>query len=101
MKFCIEQDGETLIASFSGSVLFEDTPEFSSQLEGLLGKEFREIILNFTGITGITSGAIGAVIDFHQKLAGSGRQMRIRGMSEKAYSVFKHFKLDQLISIER
>ncbi len=101
MKFQHECKDNTLFITFSGDILFVETTELSSYLEGLLKEEFQEAVLNFSEVSGITSSAIGTVIDFYHRLAATGRKMRIKGMSEKAYSVFKYFKLDQLFPIEK
>lgn len=94
------QDG-VLKISFHGNIIFEDTTNLANFLEDRLEDDFTEAVLDFSEITGITSSAIGAVLDFHQKLNGKDRGMRIKGMSEKAYKVFQYFKLDQLFPIER
>lgn len=101
MKFEHKLENETLHISFNGDILYAETTDLSAFLENLLGEKFEEAVLNFKNVSGITSSAIGAVIDFHEKLRASGRKMRIAGMSDKAYSVFKYFKLDQLFPIEK
>ncbi len=101
MKFEHTLEGEILHISFNGDILYAETTDLSTFLENLLGEKFQEAVLNFENVSGITSSAIGAVIDFHEKLRASGRKMRISGMSDKAYSVFKYFKLDQLFPIEK
>lgn len=101
MEYRSEIKDGLLYVHISGNIIFEETIDFSRYLDSLLADEFSEAVLNFAGVTGITSSAIGAVIDFHQKLTAKGRTMRIEAMSEKAYSVFKYFKLDQLFPIER
>ena len=101
MEYRSEVKDGILHIHISGNIIFEETADFSRYLDSLLTEEFSAAVLNFSGVTGITSSAIGAVIDFHQKLTAKVRTMRIEGMSEKAYSVFKYFKLDQLFPIER
>jgi anti-anti-sigma factor len=101
MKFRHERKDNILYISFSGDILFIETSELSDYLENLLSEEFDEAVLNFKEVSGITSSAIGAVIDFYHKLRVSHKKMRIKGMSEKACSVFRYFKLDQLFPIEK
>lgn len=101
MKFQHECRDNKLYIAFGGDILFVETTELSNYLDKLLKEEFQEAVLNFSEVSGITSSAIGAVIDFYHKLNASNRAMRIKGMSEKAYSVFKYFKLDQIFPVER
>ena len=101
MKFQHECKDDKLYIAFGGDILFIETTELSSYLENLLNEDFQEAVLNFSDVSGITSSAIGAVIDFYHKLAAKGKKMRIKGMSEKAYSVFKYFKLDQIFPVEK
>lgn len=101
MKFEHTLDGETLHISFNGDILYAETTDLSAYLDDLRKEKFGEAVLNFKNVSGITSSAIGSVIDFHEKLRASGRKMRISGMSDKAYTVFKYFKLDQLFPIEK
>lgn len=101
MEFKHRKEGQTLRIEFTGNIIFEETSNVSRYLDGLLEEDFEEAVLSFSKVTGITSSAIGAVLDFYQKLSRRGRKMRIKGMSDKAYTVFKYFKLDDLLPIER
>ncbi len=94
-------EDQRLHITFSGDILYAETTDLSTYLEGLLAEDFREAVLDFRNVSGITSSGIGAIIDFYGKLQKSGRTMRIAGMSEKAYTVFKYFKLDELFPIEK
>ena len=90
-----------LTVRLSGNIIFEDTTRISNYLESLVEEQFEEAVINLSDVTGITSSAIGAILDFYSQLIGSNRTMRIKGMSEKAYKVFQYFKLDQVFPIER
>lgn len=100
MEFSYECKDDVMHVTLGGDILFIETTGLSNRLESLLDEQFSEAVLNFSEVSGINSSAIGAVIDFYHKLAASNRKMRIKGMSEKAFSVFKYFKLDQLFPIE-
>ncbi|HQU74503.1 MAG: STAS domain-containing protein [Calditrichaeota bacterium] len=101
MEFTHHQEEQVLHISLSGNIIFEDTHEVGNFLDGLLEEEFEEAVINLTGVTGITSSAIGAILDFYSQLINSGRKMRIKGMSDKAYKVFQYFKLDTVFPVER
>ena len=101
MEFSHHQDGKNLHISLSGNIIFEDTHEISNFLENLLEENFNEAIINLSGVTGITSSAIGAILDFYSRLSDQERKMRIKGMSDKAYKVFQYFKLDTVFPVER
>ena len=95
-----ETRDNTLYIKVSGNLIFEATTDFGLELDKLMELDYQEAVLDFSDVSGITSSAIGKVIDFHQKLEQSGRKMRIKGMSDKAYSVFQYFKLNMLRSVQ-
>ncbi|MCB0264889.1 MAG: STAS domain-containing protein [Calditrichia bacterium] len=101
MKIDFEINGNTMHISFHGDILYAETIDLSGFFDKRLAESFDEAVLDFSDVTGITSSAIGAVIDFHGKLKKKSRSMRISGMSDKAYTVFKYFKLDELFPIEK
>lgn len=101
MTYSHERDGAVLRIRLSGNIIFEDTTRISNYLESLVEEEFEEAVINLSEVSGITSSAIGAILDFYSQLSGRNRAMRIKGMSEKAYKVFQYFKLDQVFPIER
>lgn len=101
MEYKHELKEDKIFIYLKGNIIFEDTTSVSIYLDKLLSREFEEAVLNLSEVTGITSSTIGAIIDFHKKLSVKGRKMRIKGMSEKAYSVFQYFKLDELFPIEK
>ena len=101
MEFSSELQDNVIYGRFSGNIMFEHTGTLDDYLDGLLKAEAQEIIIDLSEVSGINSSAIGKIIDFHTRAHRRGRSFRIKGMSEKAYSVFKYFKLDELFPIER
>lgn len=101
MEYVSSLEENTLHIRLSGNIIFEDTADISHFLDNLVESDFEEAVINLSDITGITSSAIGAILDFYSRISPMGKKMRIRGMSEKAYKVFQYFKLDQVFPVER
>jgi anti-anti-sigma factor len=101
MEFKLDQRDEAVMVSIIGAVDNENSEELKSQFQELLTHEFNEAIFDLTHVPFITSSGIGKFLIFYKNLVANGKKMRIKGVNDNLFELFRSIKLDQLFPIER
>jgi anti-anti-sigma factor len=101
MEFKLDQRDEAVMVSIIGAVDNENSEELKSQFQELLTHEFNEAIFDLTHVPFITSSGIGKFLIFYKNLVAKGKKMRIKGVNDNLFELFRSIKLDQLFPIER
>lgn len=101
MEFKLDQRDEAVMVSIIGAVDNENSDELKSQFQELLNHEFNEAIFDLTHVPFITSSGIGKFLIFYKNLVANGKKMRIKGVNDNLFELFRSIKLDQLFPIER
>jgi anti-anti-sigma factor len=101
MEFKFDQKDEAVLVSIIGAVDNENSEELKNQFQDLLTHEFNEAIFDLTHVPFITSSGIGKFLIFYKNMIAKGKKMRIKGINDNLFELFKSIKLDQLFPIEK
>ncbi len=83
-----------------GNLAREDMSEFQAWLDRALQTTCRTIVLNFQGVSTISSSAIGKILHFKKSCDELGRRLLIRNCGAEMLQLLKMIKFDALIDIE-
>ncbi len=101
MELNIMQQNGTLNISIIGAVDNGGAEELKEYFQEILDKDFKEAVFDLSFVPFITSSGIGKFLIFYKNLVSQGKKMRIKGINENLYELFKSIKLDQLFPIEK
>lgn len=98
MDFTIQDDGDGKRVLLSGQFTFADNAKFKQMMAALEKTPAKAVILNFSGVDFIDSGALGMLLlfrDEYQKKKISVTLEKARGQVEKIFTIAR---FDQLFS---
>jgi anti-anti-sigma factor len=101
MELSTQKDKHSLFIEIIGPIDNETAEDLKDKLREILREDFKEVIIDLRYVPFITSSGIGKFLLFYKTVISSGRSMRIKGISENLYDLFKSIKLDQLFSIQK
>jgi anti-sigma B factor antagonist len=101
MEFRLAHKDEAVMISIIGAVDNDNSNELKNQFQDLLGHDFTEAIFDLTHVPFITSSGIGKILIFYKNVVANGKKMRIKGINDNLYELFRSIKLDQLFPIEQ
>jgi anti-anti-sigma factor len=92
--------GETILTAV-GPIAGESVAEFGRKIEALVAGRATTVTLDLSHADGMSSDAIGKLLELKKKLVEQKRVLRIQGCSDTLWDVFKRIKLDSLIPIQK
>ncbi|NOX38604.1 MAG: STAS domain-containing protein [Calditrichaeota bacterium] len=101
MEINLMQQNGTLNISIIGAVDNAGAEELKEHFQEILNKDFKEAVFDLSFVPFITSSGIGKFLIFYKNVVAKGRKMRIKGINDNLYELFKSIKLDQLFPIEK
>ncbi len=101
MEFNINQANGTLNVAIVGAVDNENAEDLKFQFQDLLQKDFNEAVFDLSFVPFITSSGIGKFLIFYKNAVAKGKKMRIKGINDNLFELFRSIKLDQLFPIEK
>ena len=101
MEFRLSHQEEAVLVSIIGAVDNENSEELKNQFQDLLNQEFSEAVFDLTHVPFITSSGIGKFLIFYKNVVAKGKKMRIKGINDNLFELFRSIKLDQLFPIEK
>ena len=101
MEISIHKNEQSVYIEIIGPIDNETAEELKDEFKELLGENFTEAIFDLRFVPFITSSGIGKFLLFYKNIISSGRTMKINGISDNLYDLFKSIKLDQLFSIQK
>ena len=101
MEFNVMQNNGTVNISIIGAVDNNSAEELKKNLQEILQQDFQEAVFDLSFVPFITSSGIGKFLIFYKNLVARGRRMRIKGINDNLFELFKSIKLDQLFPIEK
>ncbi len=101
MELNIMQQNGTLNISIIGAVDNSGAEELKEYFQEILEKDFKEAVFDLSFVPFITSSGIGKFLIFYKNVVSQGKKMRIKGINDNLYELFKSIKLDQLFPIEK
>ena len=101
MELTLKKENDMLHISIIGAVDNENADELKTSFQEILGKSFHEAVFDLTYVPFITSSGIGKFLIFYKNILSHGKKMRVKGINDNLYDLFKSIKLDQLFPIEK
>ena len=101
MELNLKQDQDTLHISILGPVDDEDVSDFKEQLHGLISQSNQDVIFNLSMMPYICSSAIGRLLLFNKHVAKKNGRLRVKGVTDQVFELFRFTNLDLLFPIER
>lgn len=101
MEFRLDQKEEAIWVAIIGAVDNENAEELKNQFQELLKRDFNEAIFDLTHVPFITSSGIGKFLIFYKNIVSKGKRMRVKGINDNLFELFRSIKLDQLFPIEK
>jgi anti-anti-sigma factor len=99
MTLSEEKSGKVLILGLSGKFDFEGAKTFGERITQILGGVERNILLDFTDVTYISSAGLRVLVLAAKQLAGSGGKMVLAGVTDPVRKVFQLCALDSIFTI--
>jgi anti-sigma B factor antagonist len=96
-----DKDG-VMIVEFRDAQILDDRTiqQLGTELMDLIrGKPTIKLLLNFTGVTYLSSAALGKLITVRRRIDQAGGQLKLCEMSPETLDVFKISKLDDYFEI--
>jgi len=101
MELNIAQRNSSLVIEIIGAVDNESAEELKNHFQDIIERDFNEAIFNLELVPFITSSGIGKLLVFYKNTLSRGKNMRVKGISEDLFELFKSIKLDKLFPIEK
>jgi anti-anti-sigma factor len=101
MELNFNRNNGQVTITIIGAVDNDSAEELKVQFQDLLKHPFEEAVFDLSFVPFITSSGIGKFLIFYKNLSSNGRKMRVKGINDNLFELFKSIKLDQLFPIEK
>ena len=101
MELSVRKNDQNIYIEIVGPIDNETALELREYFHDILREDFREAIFDLSFVPFITSSGIGKFLIFYKNILSTGRVMKIKGISENLFDLFKSIKLDHLIPIQK
>jgi anti-sigma B factor antagonist len=99
MEFKIEMANDVVVLSPTGNLVASETEAFKAQVEKLIEKKFRFLLLDMSRIEFMDSSGLGSVIAANKLLIASGGVLACAALQEGVRKVFRVTRADQKIAV--
>ncbi|MCF7916645.1 MAG: STAS domain-containing protein [Candidatus Omnitrophica bacterium] len=99
MKINEERKENIIIASVSGEINIDTSPELRKAFDQYIGQGIKKVIIDCQNLTYIDSSGLATLIELLQRLKKEGGELKICNLADKVKSVFEVTKLDKLFDI--
>lgn len=99
MDFKIEMANDVVLLVPSGNLVASETESLKSQVEKLIEKKFRLILLDMSRIDFMDSSGLGSVIAVNKLVTGAGGVFVCAALQEGVQKVFRVTRADQKIAV--
>lgn len=99
MEFKIEMANDVVVLIPLGNLVASETELFKSQVEKLMEKKFRYILLDMNRIDFMDSSGLGSVIAVNKLVTGAGGVFACAALQDGVQKVFRVTRADQKIAV--
>jgi anti-sigma B factor antagonist len=99
MEFKIEMSNDVVVLVPTGNLVASETELFKSQVEKLMDKKFRFILLDMSRIDFMDSSGLGSVIAVNKLVIAAGGVFACAALQEGVQKVFRVTRADQKIPV--
>lgn len=100
MKIKQNAQGEVMVLELSGKIMGgPDHDKFKAEVNEVLEKDFKNVVLDFSGVPWINSTGLGIIISgFHSIKAADG-VMKVCSVKERVLSIFYISQLENIFEV--
>ena len=99
MEFKIEMANDLVVLVPTGNLVASETEGLKSQVEKLMEKKFRFILLDMNRIGFMDSSGLGSIIAVNKLVTGAGGVFACAALQEGVQKVFRITRADQKIAV--
>ncbi|MCF7874127.1 MAG: STAS domain-containing protein [Candidatus Omnitrophica bacterium] len=99
MKINEEKKEDIIIASISGEINIDTSPELRKAFDQYTDQGIKKVIIDCQNLAYIDSSGLATLIELLQRLKKENGELKICNLAEKVKSVFEVTKLDKLFDI--
>lgn len=99
MEIKTEQESGTLVVQVDGRIDGATAPEFESTIKNVISEDDRAVIVNFEGVSYISSAGLRAVLLVAKQLSQSNTKFALYALGELTREVFEISGFDRIIQI--
>ena len=99
MEFRIEMANDVVVLAPTGNLVASETESLKAQVEKLLEKKFRYILLDMSRIDFMDSSGLGSVIAVNKLVGGVAGVFACAALQEGVQKVFRVTRADQKIAV--
>ncbi len=91
--------GDALVAQVNGRIDGVSAPEFESTITNMVGADNRALVINFEGVTYISSAGLRAVLLIAKQLGQNNTKIALYALGKMTREVFEISGFDRIIEI--
>ena len=98
----VQRQNDVAVVSFVTSRILDQSnvQQLGEELDALVEKHnLRKIVLNFTGVTYMSSAVMGKLVSLLRKVQSSGGALRLCGIEDSIYEIFEIMRFDKMFKI--
>lgn len=99
MEFRIEMADDVVVLVPTGNLVASETEQFKGQVEKLIEKKFRFLLLDMKRIDFMDSSGLGSIIAVNKLITGVGGVFVCAELQEGVQKVFRVTRADQKIAV--
>jgi anti-sigma B factor antagonist len=99
VKIKEEKSNDVVMCILEGEININSSPELRKIFEGIIKRNEKKVLVNFSGVTYIDSSGLATLIEMFQRLKKIGGSLRFCNMDQKVKNVFEVTKLHKLFEI--
>ncbi len=101
MDIKVEEGKDEVIIRLIGDIFVEQGDALMNTFNSVIEKEPKRIVIDMSELKSITSSGIGKIVLLYKSIIKYGGKIKITGVNDTIYQIFKIVKLDKLVDIEK
>jgi anti-sigma B factor antagonist len=100
MKIKQNPQGEIMVLELSGKIMGgPDHDKFKAEVTEVLEKDFRNVVLDFSGVPWINSTGLGIIISGFHSIKNAEGVMKVCSVKERVLSIFYISQLENIFEV--
>jgi len=98
----VRKQDDVAVVSFATSRILDQSnvQQLGEELNGLVDElKLQKVVLNFTGVTYMSSAVMGKLVSLLKKVQAAGGQLRLCGIEDSIYEIFEIMRFDKMFKI--
>jgi anti-sigma B factor antagonist len=100
MKIKQNPQGEVMVLELGGKIMGgPDHDKFKAEISEVLEKDFKNVVLDFSGVPWINSTGLGIIISGFHSIKTAGGVMKVCSVKERVLSIFYISQLENIFEV--